>query len=1341
MTKLDNSTGISYFFADDVIKDKNIREAEHGAWQEFSTNSSQINNNQFGGAGYFAETHHAASYNVNQANLAQDERAHLVNSREFGSIDIYTDSGAAYNPKYFSTAEKSYAAGAELHNNESGELVAKYAGQQIIVPSDQYQQVLELHQNHLNQAQTSGQIEQYQALSQIIFTDRMMDSNGIESLPLSYAEAHAGKQALQLGESPAYAQQHSFTDGLGDFAGSSMMAVAFVSAIELGPILLKTLNQIRQGNLELEAAGPALMSSLKQNNSLSNIQSGTLKAVSAGGLSLVTEMHAGMAAFLVTFCWDVKELYKKYHNGTINEKTFWTAIQQAAANRGLQSLIVTSAVAIAGPIGLLAPVLSQFLFQNMQQRKWFEHEFEQMAHGWMRTVNEVAQISTQQWRLACAGYQATDNEQNQRYNIMENNQETQPQINDFNKLIKRDHVEKELSDSDLEGQMVISQLNEKNLKLLSEYKSTFEVQQSVDRFLIENQNNRQVIEQAALDALNVLAPQTVEKSTSHHFLKKIKLAILDPSQLQNEANEHTRALLTAQMAALRMLQGLQSEQRLSIEFIAIVQTQLKLIQQNLTNLPQVHQQALQQIYSSMSLGYQKLSQDIKRHEEHIYKLEQHTQLQDWLNLSHVQTVHGLKYSEMPLELRLCNAINSFIHLTEGMWKGRDLLYLQAFLEKVGTDALDPRQFLKKFLGQSSLQQNLMHQLKKILQPSDDIQSSLMLFNQFKDDEVSINDQYEVNELYSQQLSTIKNLSIWDLTLFLLWQLKSAGFTPYRITTLDQQRKDWLDALTEIESLVDEKILSQSLKLDIQQIQAQITNFKLSVPFIGKFSVGKSTLLNTWLGQNIQGTDLGACTSYPTEFYYAEYHDQKVIVVSGNEQEPIYTEYELAHYQTLVAQRILNTDHINHVKVYLHNAMLAQHPDLILVDTPGLESNIGSHEQALIRYSGTAHSSFILCVSKTHLGEAEQQFVARQYMFGKPLSLLICQEDLIAQEERDSVRQTVAQQAGIDFDYSLVRGCSAHQGDLKGLAEILNHIEENKAEVFSACFKQQVESLITTAQQNLQQQLDLDQSREQLEYKKLQIINAKKQLGLQYEQEKNMLIRLVETRISQDVLTTIEQVLNSRRLYYYDLVGEQVQQLQISIQADIQNAFQLATQQFLHPVIHRTAAKLDAAVDLTQSHELKEQHQLTTLNVEQSHSKEAAVIGGVAGGITALALGVTLPFLILPGLIGGFLFAEKRQLEKARQLVDQYINNIMSNLLLPIQEQLKQQTLTCFDKIYVSLEQRLSDQNKTIENIETQLSADLEQRKVLQHRVSLACQNLQKIVNHSKTISPQKTLDN
>ena len=67
-----------------------------------------------------------------------------------------------------------------------------------------------------------------------------------------------------------------------------------------------------------------------------------------------------------------------------------------------------------------------------------------------------------------------------------------------------------------------------------------------------------------------------------------------------------------------------------------------------------------------------------------------------------------------------------------------------------------------------------------------------------------------------------------------------------------------------------------------------------------------------------------------------------------------------------------------------------------------------------------HIVVLFYVSKTHLGEAEQQFVAHQDMFRKPLSLLDLPRDLIAQTERESVRQTVTRRAGIDLDYSLVK---------------------------------------------------------------------------------------------------------------------------------------------------------------------------------------------------------------------------------------------------------------------------------------------------------------------------------
>ena len=107
--------------------------------------------------------------------------------------------------------------------------------------------------------------------------------------------------------------------------------------------------------------------------------------------------------------------------------------------------------------------------------------------------------------------------------------------------------------------------------------------------------------------------------------------------------------------------------------------------------------------------------------------------------------------------------------------------------------------------------------------------------------------------------------------------------------------------------------------------------------------------------------------------------------------------------------------------------------------------------------------------------------------------------------------------------------------------------------------------------------------------------------------------------------------------------------------------------------------------------------------------------------------MTIPFLVLPGLIGGFLFAEKQQLEKARQVVDQHLNSISIQLLSSIQEQLKQQTLHCFEQIHLGLEQHLADQSDNIEKIEVQLSADLEQHDIIK-TTSLCC--LSKYAKHT-----------
>lgn len=1331
-----NNTDIaaSYLMADQTLYEQNVRHAQDSAFVNFSDNQQQINGNTFGGAGYFAETHHAASYNVNQANQSGGDVADLVNSREFGSVDIQTASGMAFNPKYFSTPEQSYAAGAELIYDDNGEMVAKYSGQQIIVPSDQLAQIQQLHQYQIEQAQASGQLEQVEALNQISFTDRMMDVNGISSTPLSYAEAQQGTSEFRHDMIPDYAQQSSALDHTADFAGNALMATAFVSVIELAPAITRTLKQMGSGELSLNHAGTALLEDLKSNQTFTHIQQGAGKAVTAGGLSFITHIDAGLSAFIVTFAWDVKQIYQRYQNGEITHETMMTAIQQAGLNRGILTLVTVASVSVFGTVGILAPILAQWLVHNVRERQQFEHGLKDIVNGWMRTVNETAQITAQQWQLAYSGHQlAIAHQQEQHRQNMNHQQQLNHDIHDFNQTIQNDDFSQEIKTISVSHEpLALEYLQAQNLLIVEQAKSHPELQDCIERFLIENQNNRQVIENAALDAMQLLQYDN-QKVVPLSFLDKLKLKVFSQDVLDYQADEPIRTLFTAQLAALRMLKGLQSEQRLSVEFIAFIQSQLHGIQDKLLQQEQTRLNDLEQVYQSMSLAYTTLRQRIIQHEARIERLEKHEQLQDWLQLCQIQKNQGLSYQQMPESLRLCTAINEFIHKTEGVWTWKDLEFLQAFLNHVGLDNIDPRQFIQDVYVQSNLKNRLFHQLKKINQKDTNAtaqQPSVLLFDELY---ASSNQDFSLEQAAIADnltaFTTGKQSSAWDLALLLLWHLKTAGITPYRMTTIDKQKQNWLNALAQLQQLIDERILSSALQPQIQQVRDNISTFKLSVPLIGKFSVGKSTLLNTWLEQNIQLTELGACTSYPTEFHFSEYDQQKVIVVTelGNINQTHREEYTLDIYQQLLRHGTLEQQNILWVEIHLHNAALARHPDLIIVDTPGLESNVGSHEEALIRYSGTANSSFILCVARTHLGEAERQFVLRQYTMGKPVSLLVCQEDLIASRERLAVRQAIAQQSGIDEEYSLVRGCSAHENDLKGLADLLNHIEEQKEYLFEQSLKDQVESLIFTAKQNLEQQLAADTSREALQQQKQAIFDSQQRLSEEYEREKVMLLRLAESRISMDVMNSIETMLNSRKLHYYGVAQSAASTLQTVIQADVQNVFQLATEQFLYPVIERSAQKLNTAIQINQNNALVSY--LPNMNgTDEADANTAMVVGGATGVVASLALGLTLPFLVIPGIIGGFFFAEKRKQEKLRFEVDSAVANILNNLNQQIAMQLRQIAQVHLEQIYQTIQARLQAESDNIAKIEQQLETDTATRQVLQQRVSEVCQQLDELLH-------------
>lgn len=1313
----------SYFAAQDIDAFKRNSASAESAFDSFVNNSNQIINNNNGGAGYYAETHHAASFNVNQANANTDDYAELLNSRDFGSIDIQTHSGMSFNPKYYATADQSYSAGAELIIDQEA-IVAKYANQQIIVPSDQFDSVLNIHQQQLNDALLSGQTDKYEALSSIKFSDRVISDSGISSTPLSYQEAQEATYDFQQGIMPDYAYQTSVIDSSSAIIGSGALAVGMVTAAELAPAMLAVFNRLKNNELILSESANTLIDELKDRRVTDRLKQSTAKIGTAGGLTFFTDINAGVATFLVTFGWDVCQLYGQYQNQEISQFELIRRIKLAGMDRGVMSVLTYSAFAVAGPIGLLVPVIMQWLVMNVQEKRWFTHGLNDVLHGWMRTVNEAAQYKSEQWQLA---YNLESNylehsEENATMMKQKRN-ELDDNVEKFNRVVTEDNFASDIQPMDTDTKLTqIEQLQKQNLLLLSKQIDSVEVNQAVQRFMIEHNNNSRVFEAAAIDAMAILDSTDKNDTKTLSLLSKLKLAVLPQSKLQQQS-ERVRTLMTGQMAAMRMLQSLQNDQSMSLEFITLLQQRISQMSNEVVSTQVAQIDGVKQTYESIALVYSKLRGKIVEHTQRIDTLEKNGKLQDWLSLVNVRRDSGKSLLQLEPFERLTIVINDFIRLTEGRWTQRDLLILEEMLHRTNLVDMDTAQYIAALSTDNALSSLLFKQLKLVHQRNE------------LDNVPIVN---ELSQLYLTQsnhsshtrLSTTLSISIvnpsndesvWQLVLMLLWAINAAGITPYRIQAMEIQKSQWLKAINKLDGLIEQGVLSTWMSTYIKQLNSDIQNFKLVVPIIGKYSVGKSTLLNAWLEKDIQPINLAACTSIPTEFHFASsLEDEKLIItVLDDNNKMVEESYPLADYELIINGQLSLPQNLQHFELHLHSPALALHPDLVLVDTPGLESNIGSHEMALAQYSGSANSSFILCVSRSHLGEAEKQFVTRQYMFGKPVSLLICQEDIIPTAERLEVRQTIAIQAEIDEEYGLVRGCSAKENDLKGLVDILNYIEEQKTQLFESKFSESMTELLVLADQDLAQQLASDDTHEQLEQKKQDILLIQQELQQQYDYERKRLLSAAKGSLSNQVRQNINQALTSQFDHYCQIMGSNPDKFQSILHADIQNTFELSVEQLVHPEIQQVAHNIQSAVNLKQQ-QLNKNYALVPHDITEQSSDKFLFLGGAAGAGVSLLAGaaiMTTAIITVPAAIVSWVIGNAYQENKLKDTVRQQLETVQNELFFSIPNDIVLIVEAAIEQIHDSIQNKLRSESDKLNVVDEQLQLDAQTKADLNMKLT------------------------
>lgn len=222
----------------------------------------------------------------------------------------------------------------------------------------------------------------------------------------------------------------------------------------------------------------------------------------------------------------------------------------------------------------------------------------------------------------------------------------------------------------------------------------------------------------------------------------------------------------------------------------------------------------------------------------------------------------------------------------------------------------------------------------------------------------------------------------------------------------QTRENFLNYINEACQIIQPLSIPDS---DLLKQKEQIESAELIVPVVGGFSAGKSTLINSFLGNDILPTAVTPETALATELRYS--NENYIEAVSSNGSIERHAIEEFAALKD-------NARNFKNLRVYLNNAALQAIQPLVLVDMPGFDAPIENHNQAILSYlERGVYFVFLTSVEDGNITVSMKREIENLQRIGKGFSFCISKTNLRSASDVAAVRQKIAEQLEDYFDYT------------------------------------------------------------------------------------------------------------------------------------------------------------------------------------------------------------------------------------------------------------------------------------------------------------------------------------
>lgn len=327
-----------------------------------------------------------------------------------------------------------------------------------------------------------------------------------------------------------------------------------------------------------------------------------------------------------------------------------------------------------------------------------------------------------------------------------------------------------------------------------------------------------------------------------------------------------------------------------------------------------------------------------------------------------------------------------------------------------------------------------------------------------------------------------------------------------------KQQNYLNFTSKAKELTNKHECLNKHQSNLADLEDSIKNQELLVPVIGGFSSGKSSLINSFLATNILSVNITPETAIATELRYST--DERLEAVKDSGSSETYPLSELSNLQA-------KAQNYHHLRLYLNNQKLKDIEPIILVDMPGFNAPIATHNKAILHYmpSGVYFIALLSGADEKALQRSYLNELNGIYQRNKEFTFCISKTNLIPQSDIVDIANCIKDQLEVDFGYDQeIELLDDDSGAI--LEKILNNIDcemlfERIFKALLDIIKTELESALNTTISALRySEQDAKDAISELE-NKLAIIESQKEQSLQNAQSKY-------------ANTNIEEILNIAR---------------------------------------------------------------------------------------------------------------------------------------------------------------------------------------------------------------------